>query len=275
MKINSCYIASFGKFKNYKIDFTDGFNLIYGDNEAGKSTVMSFIKMMFYGNAGRVADIDKNLRKKYMPWDSSFMAGSIDFTHNGKKYRLEREFRGSNATDKITLTDSLGTVTVLDSKGDVGSKIFGLSLEAFEKTVFIGYLGAPEKNVTADGELNGKLSNLTSTGDEEVSFEKVSSRIKKAREYYKSKSGKIGVLDKANEKLSELENELQNAIDTEKKADELLSVIREKEAAAAKNTAEANRYFSVMKKAELALKRSNIIKYIGVDKTSPELKQSY
>ena len=81
MKINSCYISSFGKFKNYKIDFADGFNLIYGDNEAGKSTVMSFIKMMFYGNSGRVSDIDKNLRKKYMPWDSSFMAGSIDFTH--------------------------------------------------------------------------------------------------------------------------------------------------------------------------------------------------
>lgn len=263
MKINSCYIASFGKFKNYKIDFSDGFNIIYGDNEAGKTTVMSFIKMMFYGNAGRVSDIDKNLRKKYMPWDSSLMAGSIEFTTNDKKYRLEREFRGSNATDKITLTDlALGTEIKLDSKGDVGSKIFGLSEAAFEKTVFIGALGAPEKNATAEGELNGKLSNLTSTGDEDISFEKVSSRIKKAREFYKSKSGRIGAYDKAVANLNTLEDELQTAKGIEKQAQSLLLEIKEKETAASENTAKANRYFSVMKKAELASKRSNLIKYI-------------
>lgn len=267
MKINSCNIASFGKFKNYKIDFSSGFNLIYGDNEAGKSTVMSFIKMMFYGNAGRVSDIDKNLRKKYMPWDSSLMAGSIDFSVNDKNYRLEREFRGSNATDKITLTDlALGTEIKLDSKGDVGSKIFGLSEAAFEKTVFIGSLGAPEKNSAADGELNGKLSNLTSTGDEDVSFEKVSQRIKKAREFYKSKSGRIGVYDKAVATLNALEGELQDAKEIEKQAESLVFEIKEKETAAAENTAKANRYFSVMKKAELASKRSNLIKYIEASK---------
>ncbi len=275
MKINSCFIASFGKFKNYKIDFTDGFNLIYGDNEAGKSTVMSFIKMMFYGNSGRVADIDKNLRKKYMPWDSSLMAGTVEFTWGGKNYRLEREFKGSNATDKITLSDlSLGTEIKLGSKGDIGSEIFGLSESAFEKTVFIGALGAPEKNPTAEGELNGRLSNLTSTGDEDVSLELVTARIKKAREHYKSKSGRIGVYDKAVASLHSLEDELRAARDVEKAAAELEAAIAEKEGEISANTAEAGRFFAIMKKAELASKHSNLVKYIEAAKAIAAAKKA-
>ena len=50
MKINSIYISAFGGIKNLKLDFNNGFNVILGDNENGKSTVMAFIKMMFYGS---------------------------------------------------------------------------------------------------------------------------------------------------------------------------------------------------------------------------------
>ena len=52
MKIKRVYIAAFGGLKNKTVDFEDGFNVIYGENENGKTTVMTFIKMMFYGSAG-------------------------------------------------------------------------------------------------------------------------------------------------------------------------------------------------------------------------------
>lgn len=263
MKINSCYIASFGKFKNRKFDFSDGFNLIYGENEAGKSTVMAFIKMMFYGYSGKATDITKNPRKKYMPWDSGGMAGSIEFTHADKQYRLERIFGGSNSTDKITLTDlSLGTDIPLDSKGDVGSQYFGIGEAAFEKSVFLGSLGAPEKNNTADGELNGKLSNLVSTGEEDVSFSEVSGKIKKAKEAYMSKSGRIGIYDKGLGELSRLEEELRLAKQTELESQELTALITKKETEAAENSAKGNRYFAVMKKAELFKKMDSLKRYV-------------
>ena len=268
MKIKSCNIVSFGKFKNYKIDFSDGFNLIYGDNEAGKSTVMSFIKMMFYGNGGRVSDIDKNLRKKYMPWDSSFMAGSIEFSCGNKNYKLDREFKGSNATDKITLTDmDLKTEVKLGSKGDIGSEIFGLSEAAFEKSVFIGGLGAPEKNAAAEGEINSKLANLTSTGDEDISLELVSSKIKKAKESYMSKSGRIGIYDKDSARLGALEDELIKARETETLALEIEEQIKLKEEEAKKVSELSNRSFAVMKKAELVKKKTNLEKYVSASKT--------
>lgn len=268
MKINSCYIASFGKFKNRKFDFSDGFNLIYGENEAGKSTVMAFIKMMFYGYSGKSTDVAKNPRKKYMPWDSSLMAGSIELTHNGKHYRLSREFGGSNSTDKITLTDlSLGTDIPLDSKGDVGSQYFGIGEAAFEKSVFIGALGAPEKNSGAEGELNGKLSNLVSTGEEDVSFSEVGEKIKKAKESYMSKSGRIGIYDKGIAELSRLEEQLRLAKETEFETQELSEKIKEKELEIAENSAKGNRYFAVMKKAELFKKMDSLKRYVAAEET--------
>ena len=48
MKINKIHIIAFGGLKNYSLDFTDGFNCIYGENENGKTTIMDFISMIFY-----------------------------------------------------------------------------------------------------------------------------------------------------------------------------------------------------------------------------------
>ncbi len=275
MKINSCNITSFGKFKNYKIDFLDGLNVIFGENEAGKSTVMAFIKMMFYGYSGKASDLEKNPRKKYMPWDSSLMGGSIDFTSGGKNYRLTREFKGGNSTDKITLTDTdLGVDIKLSAKGDVGSEILGISDAAFERTLFIGSLGAPEKNAAAEGEINGKLSNIASTGDEDISVELVKGRILKAKESLMSRSGKIGTYDKRSANTESLKAELAAARENEQKALELEEKIAEKEKEAAQVKAEGDRLFKIMKKADLFKKRANLTKYIEAFEAEEKLKKA-
>lgn len=210
MKINSLYIEAFGKLKKFKIDFNDGFNVVYGGNENGKTTVMNFIKMMFYGSERSTASKLMNTRKKYTPWDSSQMAGSIDFEHQGKKYRLEKEFKGSNSTDKTTLCDlSLGERQAVSS--DVGVSFFGLSLAAFERSVFIGGLGYPENDAGAEGEINSRLSNITSTGDQNVSFDAVNARLQKAKLTLMSKSGRAGAYDKNLAQIKELEEKLERS----------------------------------------------------------------
>ena len=66
MKIKSIYISSFGGLKNKEIKLNGNFNVIYGDNENGKTTVMNFIKMMFYGTERGSSQISKNPRKVYL-----------------------------------------------------------------------------------------------------------------------------------------------------------------------------------------------------------------
>ena len=211
MKIKSVYIAGFGKIKNLKLDFENGFNVIYGENENGKSTVMAFIKMMFYGSERGSSQISKNITKKYTAWDNSQMAGTIDFEHEGKLYLIEREFRTSNSTDKVTLCDlDLGTRQTVGA--DIGLKFFGISCAAFERSVFIGQLGFPENNAEAEGEINSKLSNMVLTGDEGTSFETVFKRLEKAKLALMSKSGKAGEYDKNLKLYNELKAALERSV---------------------------------------------------------------
>ncbi|MFQ9332612.1 MAG: ATP-binding protein, partial [Finegoldia magna] len=49
MKIIRLDLISFGRFNNYTIEFGDKFNLIYGLNESGKTTISKFIEGVFYG----------------------------------------------------------------------------------------------------------------------------------------------------------------------------------------------------------------------------------
>jgi len=69
MYIKKIQVNNFGKLKNKEIDLKNGINVIYGENESGKSTLLCFITSMFYGinknkNGKEISNLDK-----YTPWD--------------------------------------------------------------------------------------------------------------------------------------------------------------------------------------------------------------
>ncbi|MBR2044093.1 MAG: AAA family ATPase [Clostridia bacterium] len=217
MKINSVYISAFGKFRDKRFDFTDGLNLIYGENEDGKTTLLTFISMMFYGSTSAKNDeLYKSHRKKYAPRDNRLMAGSIDFESGGRKYRIERIFKTSNSTDKITVIDlSNGDSEAFTGKEDLGKRFLGLSFDAARRTVFLSSDFSPFKSDSADGELNARLSNLAGTGCEEYSAEEILSRLEKAKTALISKTGRGGKIAAEIEQLNELKIQLERARRTE------------------------------------------------------------
>ncbi len=212
MKLNKVHIKAFGKWNDLTLDFSDGFNLIYGDNESGKTTVMAFLKMMFYGSGKTTSSITKSTRKRYLPLKSDDFGGYVEFTHAGVLYRLERDFKKSDSTDRVSLFNlNTGEKLNVPSDNDVGASFFGLSSGAFEQSVYVGSAINCTGDTASAGEIGGKLANLVSSSDEEVSFEAVAARLASARQAYMSKSGNIGIYDKLKARLSKLSDDILEA----------------------------------------------------------------
>ena len=58
MKIEHLYLKAFGAFSERRLDFTGGpnFHVIYGPNEAGKSTTLRALIGLLFGIEERTAD---------------------------------------------------------------------------------------------------------------------------------------------------------------------------------------------------------------------------
>ncbi len=272
MKINKIHINRFGKLENYSLDFEDGCNIIYGNNEDGKSTIMAFIKMMFYGSTGKSSDLSKNIRKKYMPWDGAKMSGSIEFEDKGIAYRIERLFGASNSTDKISLWNkATGEKEGIASGTDLGQRFFGIGCAAFEKSVFIGQAGSvADAGADKEDEITQKLLNLVSTGDESVSQKKVENRLQTAKEELKSRSGRIGILDKQYQELNRLAEARLVALEEEEKKKQMerqrTVLAEQKEALEKAHQHDQSQYDLQEKLDRLQVLDKLILKKQGIDK---------
>ena len=97
MVIKKIEIKDFGKFSDYVIQLAPDIQIIYGCNESGKSTLMEFLKFMFYSRRKGVLTSaeDKILRKKYMPWNGQKMKGAIEIEYKGFDYKIQKEIHGA------------------------------------------------------------------------------------------------------------------------------------------------------------------------------------
>ncbi|MCR1863863.1 ATP-binding protein [Limosilactobacillus reuteri] len=103
MKIKKAHIDGFGKWHDQDFDFTANPQIIYGPNEAGKTTLMAFLVSILFGFAdGR----GKNRFSQYIPKTTSSYGGSLLVEINGHDYLIKRQ-RGRNG-GKVSVTDSQG-----------------------------------------------------------------------------------------------------------------------------------------------------------------------
>lgn len=233
MIINKIEIAAFGKFKNHTVEFTDGINAIYGENETGKSTICAFIFAMFYDFAEKDKNIRNDLRKRYTPISGDDMAGTVYFTHEGKCYILKRQFGATPVKSRVTLLDGETWEEIRDERRDkCGEYFFGVSAGSFLKTFYISQLMVPFSKDKKD-ELWERISNINSSGDEEISYRKTMNFLQKQAEELISKSGSTGKIVRLKEENEELCKNLVNAKEKEllrrKKKKELNALNEEKE----------------------------------------------
>lgn len=212
MVIKELNLISFGKFENKVISFENGINLLYGENESGKSTIMSFVQFMFYGSTTKKSSIAENIKLKYTPWDSEIIEGELTYSLDGTDYIIHRKAGKRSSVDVLNKNtgESLGN----DISKNIGVHLFGLSEDAFVKTLFISQNGVttgPDK----DGILVNRLSNLESDYDEGGSYTKVKKQIEEEKHNLSSPRRSGALIPKLKAENDELKRnlfEIQNSI---------------------------------------------------------------
>lgn len=179
MKILSMHIHGFGKLHDQDITFEDGLNVVYGKNEAGKSTLHTFIKGMLFGiekQRGRAAKND--VYSKYEPWQGAgTYQGWLRIESGGQIYRIERRFQKKNKV--IIVNETLGK-ELEPTKSLMDQLRCGLSETAYDNTISIGQL----KCATDDGmvsELRNYIANLNTSGSIALDITKATSYLKSQR----------------------------------------------------------------------------------------------
>ena len=180
MKINKIKINNFGNLSDKNIELKK-FNIIYGKNESGKSTLQNYIISSLYGiqknkNGKAMSDFEK-----YEPWNGGEFSGTINYElDNGEKYNVFRNFKNN----KVELTDATGKDVSgnysIDKK--LGNNFFteqvNLDRSLVETTAFAEQKGI-EISQDSQNVLIQKIANLAESGDEDVSYKKAESNIKK------------------------------------------------------------------------------------------------
>lgn len=180
MYLNKLLLKDFGKFNNKQIELKSGLNLIYGENEAGKTTVKEFIVGMLYGiekSRGLGARLDNyELRK---PLNGRGFSGKAYIKHNGKNYLIERSFLRHNR--KVSAMDvQSGRELRLENKNSLHKTMFDLDKNTYVNTLCIGEHGAAPGKELAN-EMSNYLANLSTTGSADIDKKEAIDRLKKER----------------------------------------------------------------------------------------------
>lgn len=141
MKIKKAHIDGFGKWHDQDFDFTANPQIIYGPNEAGKTTLMAFLVSILFGFAdGR----GKNRFAQYIPKTTSSYGGSLLVEINGYDYVIKRQ-RGRNG----------GKVSVTDSQGRQGDEQeLKQLLGPMDRSLYQALFSFSQRDLTAVDELN-------------------------------------------------------------------------------------------------------------------------
>ena len=183
MKITHIYIRGFGKLNKLDIELTSGINVIFGHNEAGKSTLQEFIKAMLYGMKRSRASREAKTEgfKRFIPWSGGQFGGYIDVElDNNKKYRIDRDFEtGSLSVFDENFNDITYSLGLGRDGAGLGEKILGINQELFERTVFIKQMGSRLDNNDSK-DLLQRVSNIMHSGNEDISYKKAMDVLREA-----------------------------------------------------------------------------------------------
>ena len=198
MQFKEINIYGFGKWINKRIEFNlNALNVVYGFNEAGKSTIQNFLLFMLF-------DLPPREKKHYMPKKGHQFGGSLSFIHEAKEIKIERNMKetrlfeeGVDVSTKKEMSDYLS---------DISKESF-LSIYSFSQMDLLAIREMKEldfRNVL----FNAGLAGASTVEEIESDLEKERGEIFKKTGRVPRLNVQLEEIEALNEKLIQSEKEL-------------------------------------------------------------------
>jgi hypothetical protein len=213
MRILECTLYEFGAFKEKTFTFGDGLNIIEGGNESGKSTLLAFIRFMFYGVPRKSASDVVPERDRILSWDGGIASGRMTVETADGVFRIERTMRHVQSGARDTYPE---TVKIIDTatgeqihRGEEpGEVFFGVPMHVFESTAAVRQTLCTHLHTA---ELGSSIENMLFTGDEGLNTQKANAQLDSVRRTLLHKNGKGGRLYELEEEQRTLRERLTRA----------------------------------------------------------------
>ena len=219
MQIKNVKINNYGKIKNKEILFSDNINVIYGENESGKSTLLHFIINSLYGISKNKKGKEYSDFEKYKPWSGDDFSGKITYElDNNKKYEIFRDFKKKNP--KIfneNMEDISKEFSIDKTKGNE----FFYEQTKVDEDLFLSTLVVNQQEVKLHKQeqnvLIQKIANLVGTGEDNVSYKRAMDRLNRRQldevGTQKSREKPINLIQREIENLENEKSEIEKYVD--------------------------------------------------------------
>ena len=226
MKIQKLKINAYGKLKDKELQFKDHINVVHGKNEAGKSTILTFIVNMLYGisknkNGKAYSDFEK-----YKPWNGEDFSGKIEYTlDNNEAFEVFRDFKKKNPQIFNEKKEDISKQFRIDkSKGNE----FFYEQTKMDETLFLSTIVVNQEQVKLEKNdqtiLIQKIANLVGTGEDNVSYKRAIDRINRRQleeiGTQKSREKPLNKLMRENQELEEEKIKLEKYKNTKYEIEE-------------------------------------------------------
>ena len=212
MKIKKLKINNFGKLKDKEIELKDNLNIIFGKNEAGKSTILKYIVNSFYGISKNKKGKEYSDLERYKPWSGEDFSGRLTYElDNGKTYEVYRDFKKKNP--KIFNENKEDISKQFNIDKNKGNEFF-YEQTKIDESLFLSTLVVNQQEVklekTEQNMLVQKIANLVGTGEDNVSYQRAIDRINR-RQLNEIGTGRTREkpINKLRDEIEKLENEKQ------------------------------------------------------------------
>lgn len=214
MRVDKLHLQDFGQFHNKDITVAPGINVVYGANEAGKSTIKDFIVDMLYGidkARGLGARFDHYERKK--PINGSAFSGAMEVSVQGADYLIERNF--ARQEKKTTVRDmDTGRELVLPEENNLVGTLLNTDKSTYLNTLCISQMEVSTDKEIADA-LNNYIVNMASSRNGDIDAVSAIVELKNKKKTF------------SNKELEQKEQELTARLSLDRDFDAELAAVKE------------------------------------------------